>query len=58
MLKYPVHLNLFIGEDMDNALDELSELMGITKHEYIRFIIGQALAGYRDGIRILQEKVR
>lgn len=31
----------------------------LNLYEYIRFIIiGQALAGYRDGIRILQEKVR
>lgn len=56
--KYPIRLNLFINEEMDDSLDEISQLMGITKHEYIRFIIGQSLAGHREAVQFMKEKVQ
>lgn len=57
-VKYPVRINLFVTEEMDDTLDDMAEMMGITKHDYIRFVIGQTLASYKESVRLLQEKIK
>ena len=54
-LKYPIRINLFVSEEMDDSLDDIEALMGISKHEYIRFIIAQSLAGQKQAVSILRD---
>lgn len=55
--KYPVRIQLNVSEEMDDSLDDMAELMGITKTEYIRFIIGQSLMGQKQAREMLREKL-
>lgn len=55
--KYPVRISLFVTEKMDDQLDEYSEIMQITKHEFIRYVLGQALLGYEKSVDMMREKV-
>lgn len=55
--KYPVRIQLNVSEEMDDSLDDMAELMGITKTEYIRFIIGQSLMGQKQAIDVLRDKL-
>lgn len=55
--KYPVRITLFVTESMDDQLDDYAEIMQITKHEFIRYALGQALLGYSKSVDLLREKV-
>lgn len=55
--KYPVRIQLNVSEEMDDNLDDMAEMMGITKTEYIRFIIGQSLMGQKQAIDVLRDKL-
>lgn len=55
--KYPVRIQLNVSEEMDDNLDDMAELMGITKTEYIRFIIGQSLMGQKQAVEVLRDKL-
>ncbi len=56
--RYPIRISLYITEEMDDSLCDLSELMGISKHEYIRFIIGQSLCGHKEAAKFLADKLQ
>lgn len=55
--KYPIRIQLNVSEEMDDNLDDMAEMMGITKTEYIRFIIGQSLMGQKQAIDVLRDKL-
>lgn len=55
--KYPVRIQLNVSEEMDDNLDDMAEMMGITKTEYIRFIIGQSLMGQKQAVEVLRDKL-
>lgn len=55
--KYPIRIQLNVSEEMDDNLSDMAELMGITKTEYIRFIVGQALMGQKQAIEMMRNEV-
>lgn len=55
--KKEVKIALFITEKMDDQLEQMACLMGITKHEYIRFCIAQSTLGYKTSIEFIQKKL-
>lgn len=56
--KYPIRIQLNVSEEMDDSLDDMAELMGISKTEYIRFIIGQSLMGQKQAVEVLRKQVQ
>lgn len=55
--KYPIRIQLNVSEEMDDNLSDMADLMGITKTEYIRFIVGQSLMGQKQAVDVLREKL-
>ena len=55
--RYPVRIQLFVTESMDDQLDDMADVMQITKPELIRYILGQALIGQKAVIDAVKEKV-
>lgn len=55
--KYPIRLQLNVSEELDNNLSDMAELMGITKSEYIRFIVGQSLMGQKQAVEMMRDEV-
>lgn len=54
--KKDVRLQVFITSRMDDELEDISYTMGMTKQEFTRYAIGQAMAGYKGAMQILREK--
>lgn len=57
MEKRDVKLQVFITPSMDDKLDDISSVMGMTKNEMVRYAIGQLCAGYDASIKIMHERV-
>lgn len=55
--KYPIRIQLNVSEEMDDNLSDMADLMGITKTEYIRFIVGQALMGQKQAVEMMRDEV-
>lgn len=51
-----VRLQLFVTSKVDDRLDEMAGIMGLTKNELIRYFISQGLMGYDSGIKVLREQ--
>lgn len=56
-MKKDVRLQVFITEEMDDNLSDLSQLMGMRKNELVRYAIAQLVMGYNLGIRELKSRV-
>lgn len=56
--KYPVRLNLFVSSEMDDMLDDMCDVMQISKNEYIRYCIGASLMGMRKAGEVMREQAR
>lgn len=56
-MKYPIKINLFISEEMDDRLDDVCEVMGVAKHDFIRVTLGNALMGFDTAKKVFREKV-
>jgi len=54
--RYPVRLTVFVTQEMDNHLDDMAEIMQITKQEYIRHILGTSRAGMENAIKVMREQ--
>lgn len=54
--KYPVRLTLYITEEMDDQLDDIANIMNISKNEFIRFQLGNALLGVNKAVEVLRNK--
>ncbi len=55
--KKDVKYNLFVTSKMDNDIAIMSDMMGVSKNEFIRMCLAQALLGYRTGIEVVKEKL-
>lgn len=53
--RYPIRLTVFVTEEMDDHLDDMAELMQITKQEYIRHVLGTSRMGYVKAVDVLKE---
>lgn len=51
--KYPIRIQLNVSEEMENNLATIADLMGITKAEYIRFIVGEALMSQNQLVKMM-----
>lgn len=56
--KYPIRIQLNVSEEMDDNLSYMADLMGITKTEYIRFIVGQSLMGQKKAVEMIRDEVK
>ena len=56
--KYPIRIQLNVSEEMDDNLSDMADLMGITKTEYIRFIVGQSLMGQKKALEMMRDEVK
>lgn len=55
--KKDVKYNLFVTSKMDNDIAIMSDMMGISKNEFVRMCLAQALLGYRTGIDMVKENL-
>lgn len=55
--KKDVKYNLFVTSKMDNDIAIMSDMMGISKNEFVRMCLAQALLGYRTGIEVVKESL-
>lgn len=53
--KKDVRLQVFVTDNMDDKLSELSEIMGMRKNEVVRCAIAMYLASWNQSIGILKE---
>lgn len=53
--KRDVRLQIFVTQSMDDKLDDVAELMGMSKNELCRMAIGNLILGYNKSIDILKE---
>ena len=50
-----VRLQIFVSDDIDNKLDDLSEIMGMHKNEIIRAAIANYLFGLSESVNIVRD---
>jgi predicted transcriptional regulator len=50
-----VRLQIFVSDDIDNKLDDLSEIMGMHKNEIIRVAIANYLFGVSESVNIVRD---
>ncbi|NLJ90442.1 MAG: CopG family transcriptional regulator [Clostridiales bacterium] len=50
-----VRLQIFVSDDIDNKLDDLSEIMGMHKNEIIRVAIANYLFGMSESVNIVRD---
>ena len=53
--KRDVRLQIFVTQSMDDKLDDVAELMGMSKGELCRMAIGNLILGYNKSIDIMKE---
>lgn len=53
--KRNVRLQIFVSDDVDDKLDDLSEVMGMHKNEIIRVAIANYLLGLSESVNIVRE---
>lgn len=56
-MKKDVRLQVFITEEMDDKLDDLSHLMGMHKNELVRYAIAQLILGYNLSIQEMKSRI-
>lgn len=49
-----VRLQIFVSADVDDRLDDLSEIMGMHKNEIIRVAIANYLFGLSESVNIVR----
>lgn len=54
--KYPIRLTVFVTQDMDDHLDDMAEMMQITKQEYIRHVLGTSRLGMESAVKVMRER--
>lgn len=52
--KRNVRLQIFVSSDVDDRLDDLSEIMGMHKNEIIRVAIANYLFGLSESVNIVR----
>jgi predicted DNA-binding protein len=52
--KRNVRLQIFVSADVDDRLDDLSEIMGMHKNEIIRVAIANYLFGLSESVNIVR----
>lgn len=50
-----VRLQIFVSDDIDDKLDDLSEIMGMHKNEIIRVAIANYLFGLSESVNIVRD---
>lgn len=55
--KRDVRLQVFITPKMDDKLDDIADIMGMSKNELVRYAIAQLCAGYETSIRLIKDEV-
>ena len=52
-----VRLQLFVSPDVDDRLDDLSEIMGLHKNEIVRVAIANYLLGINESVNVAKSLV-
>ena len=52
-----VRLQVFVSSDVDDRLDDLSEIMGLHKNEIVRVAIANYLLGITEGVNVAKSIV-
>lgn len=55
--KRDIRLQIFITPTMDDKLEDIAEMMGMTKNELCRMAIGNLTMGYNKTIDILKTSI-
>lgn len=50
--KKDVKLQVFVTASMDDKLDDMSQLMGMSKNELVRFAIATLVGGWNKSVEI------
>lgn len=50
-----VRLQVFVSADVDDRLDDLSEIMGMHKNEIVRVAIANYLLGLSESVNIVRD---
>lgn len=50
-----IKFQMYISEKMDDSIVQVSELMGISKSEFVRMCVAQTLFGYNKGVEMAKE---
>jgi predicted DNA-binding protein len=50
-----VRLQIFVSADVDDRLDDLSEIMGMHKNEIVRVAIANYLLGLSESVNIVRD---
>ena len=50
-------LQIYVTEKMNDDITEMSELMGISKTEFVRMCVANAVYGYRRSVDIAKAEV-
>ena len=53
--KRNVRLQIFVSADVDDKLDDLSEVMGMHKNEIIRVATANYLLGLSESVKIVKD---
>ena len=53
-----VRLQLFVSPDVDDRLDDLSEIMGLHKNEIVRVAIANYLLGINESVNVAKSLVK
>lgn len=56
--KRDIRLQIFITQSMDDKLEDIAELMGMSKNELCRMAIGQLALGYNTTVDILKNSAK
>lgn len=54
-LNKDIKLQMYISEKMDDSIVHLSELMGVTKSEFVRMCIAQTVLGYEKSVELTRQ---
>lgn len=50
-----IRLTVFITEKMDDQLDDIATLQGLSKHELIRTALANYIGGWNQSVRLVQQ---
>ncbi len=55
--KKDVKYALYVTSKMDEDINQMADLMGVSKHEFIRMAIAQAMLGYKTSLQMVRENL-
>jgi len=53
-----VRLQVYVSSKMDDQIDDMAEIMGLSKHEFIRYTLANAINAQNQTVEVLKELVQ